>query len=71
MTNLFKLGWNDAVKGLVMAVLSGVITFVYQASTNDTSFDWNQILQIAITSGLGYLVKNYFTDSEGKLMGKI
>lgn len=70
MTNLFSLGWNDAVKGLVMAVLGAVISYVYN-SLGTGPVDWNQVLQVAIASGLGYIIKNYFTDSEGKLLGKL
>lgn len=71
MSNLFKLNWRDAVKGLVVAVLASVLTFVYQSVTGNTAVDWNQVLQIAISSGLGYIIKNYFTNDEGRLMGKI
>ena len=71
MSNIFNLGWRDAAKGLITAVVASVLVFVYTAVTQGTLIDWNQVLQIAIASGLGYLVKNYFTDSEGKLLGKI
>ena len=70
MSNLFKLGLNDAIKGLVMAVLGGVIVFVY-GSLDGGAIDWKQVIQVAISSGLGYLIKNYFTDDSGKLLGKI
>ncbi len=71
MTDLFKLNWRDAAKGLVMAVLASVLTVVYQSVVAHTPIDWNQVTQIAFASGLGYIVKNFFTDSDGKLLGKI
>ena len=69
MTNLFSLGWNDAVKGLVMAVLAGVVTFIY--GSLGTGIDWNEVLQVAISSGLAYIIKNYLTDSEGRILGRL
>ena len=71
MSTLFKLNWRDAVKGLFTAVVASVLIFIYSAITNNAAIDWNQVLQLAISSGLGYLVKNFLTDSEGKLLGKI
>jgi len=69
-STMFDLNWNDAVKGLVMAMLAGVVSFLYGAIQTGV-IDWNQVLQVAIASGLGYILKNYFTDEQGKLLGKI
>ena len=69
MNKIYSLGLNDAVKGLVMAVLAGVVTFIY--GSLGTGIDWNEVLQVAISSGLAYIIKNYLTDSEGKLLGRL
>ena len=71
MANLFNLNLRDVIKGLVMTVLAAVLASIYQAVTNNASVDWNQVLQIAFSTGLGYLIKNFFTDENGKLMGKL
>jgi len=71
MSNLFKLDIKDAVKGLVVAVLASVLIAIYGAVTNNMAINWNDVLKIAISSGLGYVVKNYFTDESGKLLGKL
>ncbi len=71
MSTLFQLDWKDAVKGLVMAVLTAVLASVYGAVTNHMAIDWAKVLDIALSSGLAYVVKNYFTDGEGKLLGKL
>ncbi len=71
MTDLFKLNWKDAVKGLVTAVLASVVVYVQQSLTSNAPVDWHQVLLIAEGAGVGYLVKNFFTDSNGKLLGAI
>lgn len=70
MSTLFKLDLKDLAKGVVTAVIASVLLFVYNALTNNAPIDWNQVLQLAMSSGLGYLVKNLLTDQEGKLLGK-
>ena len=70
MSNLFKLDFKDLGKGLITAVLASVLLFVYNGITSGAPIDWNQVLQLAVSSGLGYLMKNLLTDNEGKLLGK-
>ena len=65
------LNTTDFLKGLIMAVLSSVITLVYQTvEAGSLVFDWKTIGTIALTSGLAYIMKNLFTNSTGKLFGK-
>jgi len=71
MSDLFKLDWKDAVKGVVMAVLASVLVFVQQSVASSAPIDWSQIWQIGWAAGLGYILKNFFTDEDGKLMGKL
>ena len=71
ISKLFSLGWNDAVKGLVVAILSGVLTFIYETLTTGTVIDWQQVSVIAITAGISYLIKNFFTTQDGKFLGAI
>jgi len=68
---IFTLNTNDFLKGLIMAVLSSVITVVYQTvETGSLIFDWKTIGTIALTSGIAYIMKNLFTNSTGKLFAK-
>jgi hypothetical protein len=51
-----------------MAVLSSVITIVYQTvEAGSLTFDWKAIGTMALTSALAYIMKNLFTNSTGKL----
>ena len=70
-STFLNLNTTDFLKGLLMAVLSSVITVVYQTvQTGSLVFDWKTIGTIAITSGLAYIMKNLFTNSTGNFFGK-
>jgi hypothetical protein len=65
-STFFNLNATDFIKGLLMAVLSSVITVVYQTiEAGSLVFDWKAIGTIALTSGLAYIMKNLFTNSNG------
>jgi hypothetical protein len=66
-----NLNSTDFLKGLIMAVLSSVITVVYQTvELGSLVFDWKAIGTMALTTALAYIMKNLFTNSTGKLFGK-
>lgn len=75
LSDLLKLNWKDVLKAVVLAVICAVLLAVYNllntCGFSCTSDQWLDVAKIALTSGLGYLVKNFLTDSEGKFMGKI
>jgi len=67
-STFLNLNTNDFIKGLVMAVLSTVITVVYQTvESGSLVFDWKSIGTMALTTALAYIMKNLFTNSTGKL----
>ena len=71
MSKFLNLNSTDFIKGLIMAVLSSVITVVYQTvEAGSLTFDWKAIGTMALTSALAYIMKNLFTNSTGKLFGK-
>lgn len=71
MPGLFKLGWQDLVKGAVVSVLASVLTIVLDILNTGASLDWKVVGTVALTSFVSYLLKNLGTDSNGKLGGKI
>jgi bacteriorhodopsin len=71
MSTFLNLNSGDFIKGLIMAVLTSVITVVYQTvEAGSLTFDWKAIGTMALTSALAYIMKNLFTNSTGKLFGK-
>ena len=65
-SSIFTLNSSDFLKGLIMAVLSTVITVVYQTvEAGSLVFDWKAIGTMALTTALAYIMKNIFTNSTG------
>lgn len=69
LSNLFRLNWADVIKGLIMAVLSAILTAVYQALVAHTPVDIYTMLDVAEISGVAYIIKNFFSDSNGAPLG--
>ena len=70
-STFLNLNSTDFIKGLIMAVLTTVITVIYQTvEAGSLTFDWKAIGTMALTSALAYIMKNLFTNSTGKLFGK-
>lgn len=74
-SSFLKLDLKDAGKGLVVAVLAVVLGALQQAVTAHgldlAAYDWNNIINIALTAAGAYLAKNFFSDSSGKFGGVI
>lgn len=63
-SNKFSLNFRDIVKGLVVSILSGALTTVYQGVTNGSQLDVHSIGLSAGAAGLAYLSKNLFEGSK-------
>ncbi len=74
-SSLFTLSTKDLLKGLVVVVITSALTVLLQAVTDKGLAldleDWKLVLQVAVTSGAGYLLKNWLTDSNDKFLGKM
>ena len=61
-SKLFNLDWKDGAKGLIVAVVSAVLTTIYDSlSKGELKFDWKHIGIVAATTAAAYLLKNFFT----------
>lgn len=71
MSKLYSLKLPDWLKSLVVAVLGAVINTIYQYVLNGgiESVDWKQVGGVALTAALSYLVKNFFSDQKGAVLG--
>jgi hypothetical protein len=71
MSTFFNLNLQDLAKGLIVTVLTSVLTIAYNTvNAGSLTFDWKAIGLTALTSGLAYLMKNLLTNSEGQFLGK-
>jgi len=71
MSNLFSLNVKDAIKGLIVTVLSAVIALVLNLLQNGSAIDWKSVGITALVAGLGYIAKNFLSTPDGKFGGKI
>jgi len=73
MSKFLSLNAKDAIKGLVVAFFSAVLTGIYQLIQTGGSLTWPTIKPILITGVvalLGYLIKNVLTNSQDQLIIK-
>jgi len=74
MSNFLTVNTRDLLHGLVMVIVSAVLTSLVQLLQTGTSFGTNELKSVglvALITGLTYLSKKLATDNEGKLMGKL
>jgi hypothetical protein len=66
-SSFLNINLKDLGKGLIVAVLTSVLTIVYNTvESGNLTFDWKLIATTAITTGIGYLLKNLLTNSQGE-----
>lgn len=64
-----SLNWQDVGKGLVVAVLTAVLSAIIDVigdGSLPTAEEWKHIAGIAVTAGGGYLLKNVLSNSNGQ-----
>ncbi len=73
MSKLFRVDMQDLWKGLVVAVIAAVLTALSQAMNvpgfEFSTFDWGQVIKMALMTGLSYLGKNLLTTEQGDVLG--
>ena len=72
-SKFLSLDVSDFVKAFIVAVLAPVMVYIGQvltAATTSGDFmpDWGTLGHIAIAAAIGYLVKNFATNSMGTPM---
>jgi EamA domain-containing membrane protein RarD len=70
-SSIFTLNKTDFLKGLIIAVLTAVITVAYNTvQTGTLSFDWKAISTAAASAALAYIMKNLLTNSQDEFLKK-
>ena len=70
-SKFLSLNTTDFLKGLVLAVLTSVLTIVYTSlQSGSLVFDWKTIATTALTSAIGYITKNLLTNSKEQFLIK-
>lgn len=70
-TNLWSVKLGDWERGLIVAILTTPLTIIYQslmATPVTLIFDWKAIIGAAVAGGVGYILKNLATGSNGNIL---
>ncbi len=70
-SNLWNVKLNDFGRGLIIAIIAMPLQIIYESVTATPmvlTFNWKAILGAAIGGGIAYLIKNFATGVNGKLM---
>jgi hypothetical protein len=68
-SGFLSLDTKDFIKGLLLSVFTSVISIVYTSvQSGSLVFDTKTIATTALTTALGYIMKNLLTNSEDKFM---
>jgi len=76
-SKLYTVNVKDFIKGVTMAILVAVVTFLYslvtQAGFDLFATEWqtvfNQMTQVSFITFISYLFKNYISDDSGMPLG--
>lgn len=71
MTELFKIEKMDWLRGLVCAVSGGVLDLLIEMLSHGMAINWKNIVISGLIAGLIFLKSKFFSNSEGKFVGKI
>lgn len=77
-SKLFKIEIKDVSKALVVAVIGGavfpVLVAIQTTGFNILTASWHDLgvlaINGAVTGFASYIIKNYLSDSEGKVLGR-
>jgi len=70
-SSFFTLNSKDFTRGLFIAVLSAVVTFLYTCiQAGNFVIDWSAIGMAALSAALAYITKNLLTNSNDELLKK-
>jgi hypothetical protein len=69
-SDLWRLGTNDLVKGLVLAVIVAFLDYLYQVlNATGGHVNLSDVWHVVLLAVVGYLIKNFATDRNGKIVG--
>jgi VIT1/CCC1 family predicted Fe2+/Mn2+ transporter len=71
MSKFLNLNSEDFAKGLLVAIITAVLTFAYEALQSGTLFapgSLKTVGLVALSAMISYLLKNLFTNSQGQFL---
>lgn len=60
LSKQFSLQWRDLLRGLIIAVVSAVLTALLQSlEAGDVTVDWTSMYRVGALAGVSYVLKNF------------
>ena len=73
-SSFMRLSKSDIIKGFVMAFATPILVYLADIigvpGFTFAALDVGMLVKIGLASGLSYLIKNWLTDSKGKILGR-
>lgn len=78
-SKIMNLDWKDLGRGLIVALIGGfalpILAAIQTPNFDVFAANWSAILTLAINGAVAafasYIVKNIFSDEDGKFLGKV
>jgi len=67
---MYSINWRDIGVGILLAVGGAVLVTIQGALTSGAEVDWNLVLKVAEAAFVTYVLKNFFSDENGKIAGR-
>ena len=68
-TNLWRVKLGDIGRALIIAIITAPVGIVYEwATVENFELSGKALLKGAIAGGLAYLIKNFITGANGKIL---
>jgi len=68
-SNLGTINWSDLVKGLILAIITGVGEYIYNILNSGTfNIDFRAVGSLALKIFVCYLIKQILTDRTGEMI---
>jgi hypothetical protein len=67
-SKFFSLSFADFIKGSVIAILTGILTFLTSLTSIENNISVRQIIIASVIGLLSYLIKNLFTNNKDEFL---
>ena len=70
LSKLFKINLLDLLKGIVIAIISAILGYLYESLSNGKTIRFREIGVVSLTSFLAYITNRFFSNSKGQYLKK-
>ena len=70
LSKLFKINLLDLLKGIVIAIISAILDYLYESLSNGKIIRFIEIGVVSLTSFLAYITNRFFSNSKGQYFKK-